>query len=670
MSERAVLDQLSVNAIKGLVMDATRKAASGHPGGAMSSADFAYVLFREVLSYDPADPDWFDRDRFVLSAGHESMLLYALLHLRGILTLEDLKRFRQWKSRTPGHPENGLTPGVECTTGPLGQGFAMAVGLAVAETMLRARLGADVCSHFTYVLSSDGDFQTPVCLGAAALAGLWRLSRLVVYYDNNKVQLAGPTSLCDAADHKKVFEGLGWRVLDIDGHDHGQIREALTRAKADVGKPTLIIGHTTIAAGSCSMEGSCDSHGAPFSPEEIAKTKKRLGLPENKDFHVPPEVADHFRRRFPDLSHERASWNERLEKRLDSDAEFENLWRRVKRNPQNRHYSWPVFEPGAAMATRKAWGAALNALIDQEPLLVGGSADLDPSNQTAKFRDLTGQFSRQNPLGRNLCFGVREFPMAAITNGVTLHGGLIAFDATFLVFSDYMRNALRLSALQHIPALHVFTHDSFWVGEDGPTHQPIEHTSALRLIPNMLVMRPADAVETCVCLDVALKQTTRPTCLLLTRQSLPILDPASFPAVKDGARHGGYVLKDAPSGPPEVILLASGSETALALQTAALLPDLAVRVVNMPCMELFDAEPREYREQVLPPSTPFRFAVEAGRPELWCKYTGSMDRVLGISHFGHSAPAKGLAEEYGFTPENLARLVRDEWNAASANAGR
>ena len=651
------LDTKAVNVIKGLVMDATRKANSGHPGGAMSSADMAYVLFKDFLRYDPADPAWRNRDRFVLSAGHESMLLYALLTLRGILSLDDLKNFRQLGSRTPGHPENFQTPGVECTTGPLGQGFAMAVGMAVAETMLRARLGDDVAGHHTFVLSSDGDIQTPVCMGAAALAGFWGLHRLVVLFDKNLVQLSGPTSRCDATDHKKLFESLGWRVIEIDGHDHTAIHDALSAAMAEKKRPTIIIGTTVIAKGSNSMEGNNASHGAPFAEEEIRETKKRLGLPEDAVFDLPADVVAHFQNRFGELAAARKAWDARLEERLTTDAAFEELWRHISRAPKDRTLAWPAFETEKPIATRAAWGAALNGLIDQLPLLVGGSADLDPSNKTEKFRQLTGVFGRDNPLGRNLSFGVREFPMGAIVNGIALHGGLVPFGATFLIFSDYERNALRMSALQHVPALHVFTHDSFYVGEDGPTHEPIEQTSSLRLIPNMLVMRPADANETSATLEVALTQDSRPTSLLLTRQNLPVLDHKDFPNLREGVKRGGYILQEAPGGKPDLILLASGSEVSLAMAAAKLLPERKIRIVSMPCFELFNEQEQAYRDSVLPPDTTPRFAVEAGRPELWCQYTGSLARVHGIDHFGASAPAGKLAEAYGFTAEQLARKI-------------
>jgi transketolase len=662
MTTTAAIDAKAVNAIKGLIMDATRKAASGHPGGAMSSADMAYVLFKDYLRYDPADPKWFGRDRFVLSAGHESMLLYALLHLRGLLTMEDLQHFRQLGSKTPGHPENYETPGVECTTGPLGQGFSMAVGMAVAEEMLRERLGEDTAGHYTYVLSSDGDVQTPVFQGSAALAGLWGLGRLIVLFDKNQVQLSGPVAICDHVDYAKLFEAMGWQVIEIDGHDHAAIHAALDAAKAETSRPSMIIGLTTIAKGSATMEGDCGSHGAPFSEDEIKATKKLLGLPEDKKFSLPPEVGEHFRARTPELAAARKAWDKTLEAKLAADPAFEDLWRQAKRAPGNRTFAWPAFDPAKAVATRSAWGKALDAITESFPLLVGGSADLDPSNQTEKFRKTTGVFSPDNRLGRTLCFGVREFPMGAIVNGITLHGGLMAFGATFLIFSDYERNALRMAALQRIPALHVFTHDSFYVGEDGPTHEPIEQTSSLRLIPNMLVMRPGDANETCACLEVALTRTNRPTSLLLTRQNLPILDPAVYPGLKEGVAKGGYVLAEPEGGKADLILLAAGSEVSLIMAAAKLLPDLAIRIVSIPCMELFNEQPEDYKLSVLPPEIPFRFAAEAGRPELWCQYTGRMDRIHGISHFGASAPAEKLAEAYGFTPAALAAAVRKAWD--------
>jgi transketolase len=650
------LDARAVAVIKGLIMDATRKADSGHPGGAMSSADFAYILFREHLVFDPDDPGYSNRDRFILSAGHESMLLYSLLALAGLIGIEDLKSFRQLGSRTPGHPEQGLTPGVEATTGPLGQGFGMAGGMATAETMLRARLGQDIVDHYTYVLVSDGDIQEPVALGSAALLGQWGLGKLIVYYDSNKIQLAGPTSRSDCADHVKIFQGFCWQVIEIDGHDHEQIRQAIRKARSDPFRPSLIIGHTTMAKGSATMEGSADTHGSPMSSEEIAATKQRLGLSPDEHFALPAEVIDHFRARFPELRQRAAAWKQTLSDKLADDEVFAALWHSLHSPRSDLALSWPEFDPGKSVATRKAFGQCLNKLIDQLPTLVGGSADLDPSNQTVYFRETTGCFSQTNPLGRNLCFGVREFPMAAICNGLALHGGIIPFCATFLVFSDYARNAIRMSALQKLPVLYVFTHDSFWVGEDGPTHQPIEHISSLRLIPNLLVLRPADAKETIHCLDLALRQTSRPTALILTRQSLPVLGSDTYPQLREGTRRGGYILQESRGGPPELVLLASGSEVHLALDAAEHLKHRRIRVVSMPSMELFDQQDREYREEVLPPGVP-KGAIEAGRPDLWYKYVGPEGLVKGIDHFGDSAPGKLLAREYGFTATQFAELL-------------
>ncbi len=650
-------DQNVVAVIKGLVMDAVAKAKSGHPGGAMSSADFAAILFKDYLKISPGDPGWFNRDRFVLSAGHESMLLYSLLHLQGLLDMDDLKNFRQLGSRTPGHPEVGVAPGVEATTGPLGQGFCMAVGMAVAETVKRARLGADVCDHFVYALASDGDFQESVVLGTASLAGLWGLGRLIVFQDSNQVQLAGPTSRADATDYPAVFRGMGWQVLEIDGHDHAQIRAALDSARAETQKPSLIIGRTVMAKGAACMEGDCGTHGAPLPADEIAATKKLLGLPENESFHCPAETVAYFQARFPALRQAAADWKAALSARLAKDPGLARDWADMNAPRSTLAVPRPAFNPGDKMATRVAWGKCLMQVMDALPGLVGGSADLDPSNQTEKFREAQGNFGADNPLGRNLAFGVREFPMAAIMNGMALSGGLIPFGATFLTFSDYCRNAIRMSALQELPVLYVFTHDSFHVGEDGPTHQPIEHVASLRLIPGLLVLRPADAMETAACLNIALTQDKRPSCLILTRQNLPVLDPAEHPNLEGGPEKGGYVLADC-EGEPELIFIAAGSEVALAKEAMALLPGRKMRLVSMPSVELFEEQPREYRDAVLPPAVRARVAIEAGRPEGWYAYAGLDGLVIGLSHFGASAPAGLLAKKYGFTAEAVAEKVK------------
>ncbi|WP_028571575.1 transketolase [Desulfonatronum lacustre] len=654
-------NQHAVNVIKGLVMDATRKANSGHPGGPMSSADMAYVLFHEFLRHDPRDPAWFNRDRFVLSAGHESMLLYSLLTLIGHLNIQDLQDFRQLGSRTPGHPEEHMTPGVEATTGPLGQGLAMGVGMAAAERMLAVRLGADVVDHSTYVLASDGDMQEPVALGAASLAGHWGLGKLIVFYDSNQIQLSGPTSRTDCTDYRKLFEAFCWDVLEVDGHDHDQIREAIRRAKAETARPTLIIGRTVIAKGTASMEGDFETHGAPLSPDEIKATKGKLGLPEDETFYLPQDAVNHFRARFPELTREVDAWKGHVQEKKAADMTFAQTWDQHVAPPSHRSFTWPELDVTKKVSTRKAFGQCLNELITQLPNLVGGSADLDPSNQTTKFRDTTGIFGPDNPMGRNLSFGVREFPMGAILNGIALHGGLVGFGATFLVFSDYQRNAVRMSAIQNLPVLHVYTHDSFYVGEDGPTHQPVEHAWSLRLIPNLLVMRPADVVESRVMMEVALTQDKRPSALLFTRQDLPVLNPETFPQTAEAARRGAYVLHDPADGAPEMLIIATGSEVHLALEAAKMLPDQKIRVVSAPCLELFEKQTQAYKDEVLPPRIQKRVAVEAGRSDPWYKYVGLDGVVLGLDHFGDSAPAGALAKKYGFTPEHLVSIIQAKY---------
>lgn len=654
------MDQKTVNVIKGLIMDATREANSGHPGGAMSSADFAYVLYRDFLRYTPDTPDWFNRDRFVLAAGHESMLLYSLLHLAGYISIDDLKQFRQLDSITPGHPEHDMTPGVEATSGPLGQGFCTGVGMATAEAFLRAKTGNEITDHFTYVLASDGDFQEPVAMGAATLAGLWGLGKLVVYYDSNCIQLAGPVNRCDCTNFKQVFEGICWHVIEVDGHDRDAISEAIKAGQAETGKPTLIIGKTTMAHGTATREGDHGTHGAPLPPEEIAATKKKLGLPEDEFFYVPEDVVEHFRARFPELKAEAENWQKKLEEVLAGNKEVAEFWEHVSKPRNEMKLELPEFESGQSIATRKAWGACLNEIYEKLPTLIGGSADLDPSNQTANFRKNVGDFAVDGYDARNLAFGVREFPMSVILNGMALHGGVVPFGATFLTFSDYCRNGMRMSALQHLPVLYIYTHDSFYVGEDGPTHQPIEHISSLRLIPNLLVLRPADARETAACLELAMKQTDRPSSLMLTRQGLPVLDHETYPQVEDGVKRGGYVLRDC-DGTPEMIVIATGSEVSLAISASEMLADKKIRVVSMPSVELFEEQDQEYKDSVLLPEVTNRVAAEAGRPELWYKYVGLNGAVLGIDHFGASAPAGQLAERYGFTAKNLAKIMKERF---------
>ncbi len=655
------LDQKLVSVIRGLIMDGTRKANSGHPGGAMSSTDLAAILFKDFLNFDPDNPTWFNRDRFVLSAGHESMLLYSLLTLAGFMSLDDLKQFRQFGSKTPGHPERDPEHGIECTTGPLGQGVGMAVGMAVAEAMLAAQFGKAVVNHYTYAIAGDGDLQEPVALGAAALAGHWGLGKLIIFYDQNHVQISGPTSRADSTNVPEVFEAMHWHILHIDGHNHDEIREAIRKAQNETGRPTLIVGKTVMAKGAATMEGDPATHGSPLPPEEIVATKKKLGLPPEETFYLPDDVLAHFRARFPALTRQAKDWDDVLDRKFAEDADFRKHWQIGVERQLPEDFQLPDFPTDKPIATRAAFGEVLAALADTIPTLAGGSADLEPSNSTKAFMKKVGDFSKENRSGRNLAFGVREFPMGTIVNGMALHGGIFPFGATFLVFSDYERPALRLSALQKIAPLHVFTHDSFYLGEDGPTHQPVEHLPALRSIPNFLLLRPADANETREALLLALRQTNKPTALILTRQKLPVLDSSQFPPAKNVAR-GGYILYENSAGAPQLILLATGSEVHLALRIAEKLSNYRVRVVSLPSVELFEEQPESYRKQVLPENS-FKVAIEAAVPQGWEKFVGCSGLVFGMTTFGDSAPYQDLEKAYGFTPEHLVPIIEEKLNA-------
>ncbi|HIA84773.1 MAG TPA: transketolase, partial [Candidatus Marinimicrobia bacterium] len=642
---------------KGLVMDMVRKANSGHSGGPMSSADFAHILFTEYLNFNPNDPEWFNRDRFVLSAGHESALLYAMLIQIGWLDMKDIQSFRQLHSRTPGHPEVEI-PGVEATTGPLGQGFGMAVGMATAESILRGQFtelvdNADaLVGHYTYVLASDGDFQEPVTLGAGSMAGHWGLSRLIVYYDSNNAQISGKVDRSDSTNYALVFEGFGWHVQEIDGHNHDQIREAIEKAQV-VDRPSLIIGTTLMAQGSATMEGDHETHGAPLPQEEIDATKEELGLPEEK-FYLPKVVVDYFQSRFAELRELVSKWDEDL-KAANENADFEALWK-IAINEILPEISYPEFELGSSLATRKAFGATLDKFAEQVPSIIGGSADLEPSNYTGNFAKKYGDFSRENRTGRNLAFGVREFPMAAALNGMALHGGVIPFGGTFLVFADYERPALRLAAIQHCGVIHEFTHDSFYVGEDGPTHQPIEHVMALRAIPNFNVFRPADAKETAVCFRLAMDQKETPNALLLTRQDVQILE-LKMDSIVDGVSKGAYAVMDHEN--PELVFLATGSEVSLAIEVAKSMNDKRIRIVSMPCWEIFEGQSDEYKISLIPDRGAMKISMEAGITHGWEKYIGPNGLSIGINHFGASAPGKNLAQEFGFTAEQVEVKIRD-----------
>ena len=649
--------QFALAVTKGLVMDMVRKANSGHSGGPMSSADFAHILFTEYLNFNPDDPEWFNRDRFVLSAGHESALLYAMLIQIGWLDMKDIQSFRQLHSRTPGHPEVEI-PGVEATTGPLGQGFGMAVGMATAESILRGQFtelvdNADaLVGHYTYVLASDGDFQEPITLGAGSMAGHWGLSRLIVYYDSNNAQISGKVDRSDSTNYALVFEGFGWHVQEIDGHNHDQIREAIEKAQV-VDRPSLIIGTTLMAQGSATMEGDHETHGAPLPQEEIDATKEKLGLPEEK-FYLPKVVVDYFQSRFVELRELVSKW-EKASKSAKENADFEALWK-IAINGTLPEISYPEFEPGSSLATRKAFGATLDKFAEQVPSIIGGSADLEPSNYTGNFAKRYGDFSRENRTGRNLAFGVREFPMAAALNGMALHGGVIPFGGTFLVFADYERPALRLAAIQQCGVIHEFTHDSFYVGEDGPTHQPIEHAMALRTIPNFNVFRPADAKETSACFRLAMDQKETPNALLLTRQGVQVLE-LEMDSIVDGVSKGAYSVMDCEN--PELVFLATGSEVSLAIDVAKSMNDKRIRIVSMPCWEIFERQSDEYKTSLIPDRGAMKVSMEAGIVDGWEKYIGPNGLSIGINHFGASAPGKNLAEEFGFTAEQVEVKIRD-----------
>jgi len=654
-------DQFAVSVIKGLVIDGVKKANSGHPGGPMSSADFAYILHKEFLNYDPDNAQWFDRDRFILSAGHESMLLYSLLTLQGRMKIDDLKQFRQWGSQTAGHPEVEANPGIECTTGPLGQGAAMSVGFAIGEAILNATLGSDVSNHYTYVLAGDGDLQEPVALGAAATAGHLALGKLIMFYDRNAIQISGSITRADSTDVGKVFEAMGWQVITIDGHDHDAIRKAIKAGKDEKNKPTLIVGNTVMAKGTANMEGDHETHGAPLPDAEIIATRKKLGLPENESFYLPEAVIKTFRSRWDELKKMSADWNANIKKRT-GDAEFKKTWEIINDGKLPANFMNTTFEAGESVATRVAFGKVLANLADTLPNLVGGSADLEPSNNTAGFFKKVADFTKDNRKGRNIAFGVKEFPMAAICNGLALHGGFKSFGATFLVFSDYSRGAIRLSALQHVPVLHVFTHDSFYLGEDGPTHQPIEHVASMRAIPNLYVFRPCDANETAVAMEVALEQKSTPSVLALTRQNLKTLDRSKFPGAEN-VKKGAYTLLGNEKEKPDMILIASGSEVELALNLAEKLSSYKIRVVSMPCMELFEKQDDSYKNSVIPQDVDFRVTIEAGSTFGWHKYSGSKGFSFGLDRFGASAPAKVLEKEFGFTVENLSAEIEKRFKA-------
>jgi len=647
------IDQFAINTAKGLIMDTVRNADSGHTGGAFSSLDYTYTLFKEFLKFDPDDPEWQDRDRFVLSAGHESALMYTMLTFIGWLNIDDLKKFRQMGSRTPGHPERGLVPGVEATTGPLGQGVGNAVGMAVAECILRNYFGEDVMNHYTYCLHGDGDIQEPVTQGAIAIAGHWRLGKLINYYDANGAQISGKVSRSDSTDYVKLYQANGWHIQEIDGHDRGSIRDAIRKAQMEIEKPSVIIGHTIMAQGCATMEDDHNTHGAPLPPEEIENTKEKLGLNSDEYFQLSDDVIEDFRLGYDFARKERGAWDSALENRM-YETDFNKSWN-LAFSGGLPDIDLPRYESDQKVATRKVWGPFIEKLAENHPTLVGGSADLEPSNVTAGFAKMVEDFNHDNHRGRNFAFGVREFPMGTINNGIALHGGMKVFGATFFVFSDYERPALRMRALQGLPVVSEYTHDSIFVGEDGPTHQPIEQLMACRAIPNLLVFRPADANETIVASTLAFEQTARPSLVLLTRQGLPVFDRRQYPSAEQ-FRKGGYIMVDC-EGDPDVVIIATGSEVWVALDAKEILKDISVRVVNLGCWELFDEQPEDYCHKVLGPQSALRVSIEAGITTGWEHYTGLNGLNIGIDTFGTSAPGNEVADHFGLIPEKIADRI-------------
>jgi transketolase len=660
MTRLGELDQLCINTLRTLAMDAVQKANSGHPGMPMGAAPMAYILWTRFLKHNPANPHWPNRDRFVLSAGHGSMLLYGLLHLTGYdLPLEELQNFRQWGSRTPGHPEHGLTPGVETTTGPLGQGFANGVGMAIAERFLAERFnrpGHTVVDHTTYAIVSDGDLMEGVASEAASLAGHLRLGKLIYLYDDNHISIEGSTDLAFTEDVECRFQAYGWHVQRVDdGNDLATITAAIEAAQAATEQPSLIMVRTHIAYGSPGKQDTAEAHGAPLGEEEVRRTKENLGWPPEPPFYIPDEVLLRFREAVDRGQAWEAEWQARFEAYAAEYPQLAAEWQTAMNGqlPVGWDADLPDFVPAdGPLATRKASGQVLNAIAPYLPTLLGGSADLAPSNNT-----LLKQYesiSSDDFSGRNLHFGVREHAMGSITNGMALHGGLIPYTGTFLVFSDYMRPPIRLAAMMGLPVVFIFTHDSAWLGEDGPTHQPIEQLAALRAIPNLIVLRPADAAETVEAWRVALAHRDGPVALALTRQKLPVLDRTEL-ADADGVARGAYVLADAEGERPDILLIASGSEVHLALEAREQLAEQGVeaRVVSMPSWELFDLQPPIYRDQVLSPTVTARLAIEAGVPQGWQRYVGTTGEVIGLDRFGASAPYKTLMEKFGFTAENI-----------------
>jgi transketolase len=681
---RGTIDEVCINTIRTLSIDAVEKAASGHPGMPMGAATMAYVLWTRHLRCDPANPDWINRDRFVLSAGHGSMLLYSLLFLTGYgLTLDDLEHFRRWGSRTPGHPEWGVTPGVEVTTGPLGQGFGNAVGMAITERWLAGtfnRPGQAIIDHRTYVIASDGDMMEGVSSEAASLAGDLRLGRLIVLYDANRITLSATTNITFLEDVGARFAAYGWQVQEVDGMDVAAVDAALTAAAADEHRPSLIVARTHIGFGSPNKHDTFEAHGEALGKNEVRLTKRAYGWPEDAEFYVPEEAQREFAKVRERGAAMRTAWQQAVDEYRAAQGDLAGAFDRAIAGELDQRWdaNLPRFTPkDGDMATRDAGGKVIAVLAESVPSLVGGSADLDPSTRTmmkekGDFQSADVPEHGQTPptqgmaggvwgyAGRNIHFGIREHAMTAILTGMAHHGGVIPFGATFLTFSDYMRPSIRLAALSAARVIYVWTHDSIALGEDGPTHQPVEQIASLRAMPNMLLIRPADANETVEAWRIAMQHKTGPVGLVLTRQKLPVLDRATL-ASAAGTERGAYVLIESnPNAAPELILIATGSEVVLALAAHEQLSEEGVRsrVVSMPSWELFEAQPIEYRDTVLPPAVWARVSVEAASPFGWERYVGPTGAIIGVNSFGASAPGPVVMAQYGFTVEHVVATAR------------
>ena len=665
MSTDKKLQEQAISTIRSLSADGVQTANSGHPGLPMGTAAIAYTIWKKHLKINPSNSVWVDRDRFVLSGGHGSMLLYSLLYLSGFdLPLEELKNFRQWGSKTPGHPEFGLTVGVETTTGPLGQGFANGVGMAMAEAHLASvfnKPGFDIVDHYTYVIVTDGDLMEGVASEAASLAGHLKLGKLIYIYDDNRISIEGSTEIAFTEDRAQRFEAYGWYVQKVaDGNNVEEIDAAITKAKKDA-RPSLIICRTQIGFGLPTKQGTAAAHGAPPGVEELTSAKENADWPTDKDFFVSDEVLGHFREIQSDGEKVETEWSvafkDYASKYPDLSTEFTRRTSGVL--PENWKENLPDFEADAkGMATRKSSGAVSNAVAEVIPELMGGSADLAPSNNT--WIKNSDAFQLENHSGRNIHFGVRENGMGSVVNGMAYHGGILPYGATFLVFSDYMRPAIRISALSHLHSIWVFTHDSIGLGEDGPTHQPVEHLAALRAIPNLSVIRPADANEARESWIAAIEQKTRPTVLVFSRQNLPTYDRSNY-APAEGLQKGAYVLADLGKKKPDVILMASGSEVQLIIDAGKKLADegIGVRIVSFPSWDIFETQAQSYKDTVLDPSISTRVAVEAGIKMGWEKWVGCKGEVISIETFGASAPGNKLFQEFGFTAENVFKVVKN-----------